>query len=550
MIIYSFDVFDTVLTRKVATPRDVFYAFLNESQIELRLQAERDARKISIYKDVTLEEIWTFACMNFPDAFPFEVSSYVDTEMKAEWDCVYGVPEILDKIDEVRKAGYKILYVSDMYLSSDFIRDLLGREGVLFDDSEIFVSSEMNRAKWDGSMWQYLRERFGKNTIIHTGDNIVSDVKMAKRYGVETVYFTDCHLVGSELDESLDTRERGKLRYLRLYNPYPKGTYNRDLYEVGTIAGPLMWEYARWLVDTLRDQKIQRTYCFARDCYILIDMLRKLCPEIDHRYFYCSRFATYFMKQRDDNAWVFDNELVRTLVSAPRKYARDRLKTKNIESDIKKRSDEQTLELHKYCVTSGLYDDEKMMFVDLGWHGTVQDKICRQILHRDVPLSMLFESNAFPSMRENYVFHECKIDMDMINLTEMLFCAPESTVKGYWDGHPILSEVMSGMNPDVWDAYYKGVMASEDIVLGLDDAQKLYRNFIHEKSERKKSLLKNFIVNNDLVEYHTYSVIYRYSKWEFVKFFMKQSPVRWWYMAKFHLFNKGWMNTKLLKMLP
>lgn len=83
--------------------------------------------------------------------------------------------DILEVFNGLVSRYKKIILVSDMYLSSDILHDILhqnGYEGYI----EIIVSCEVNARKDNGTMWEYLSQRYGDAEIIHVGDNESSDI--------------------------------------------------------------------------------------------------------------------------------------------------------------------------------------------------------------------------------------------------------------------------------------------------------------------------------------------------------------------------------------
>lgn len=76
----------------------------------------------------------------------------------------------------LKKAGKKILLLSDMYLTSDIIAKMLEKCGYSGWD-EIWISCEKGKRKDNDEMWKLFAEKYGTRPAIHIGDNAQSDVQ-------------------------------------------------------------------------------------------------------------------------------------------------------------------------------------------------------------------------------------------------------------------------------------------------------------------------------------------------------------------------------------
>lgn len=144
--IISFDVFDTLLIRPFAKPSDLFLYIENiEGDVgfcEARKKAEAFARRFySNQKDVNLNQIYD--CIT-----PVRYKSYKNIELQYEGELLKSNPAILDKYKYARAKNKKIIAVSDMYLPSDFIGQVLRKNGIIVDN--VFVSNEIGEIKSGG----------------------------------------------------------------------------------------------------------------------------------------------------------------------------------------------------------------------------------------------------------------------------------------------------------------------------------------------------------------------------------------------------------------
>ena len=131
--VISFDIFDTVLFRMVKKPTDIFEIAakkaINKGVLpsyitpiiykNIRKEAEKQARKqkkdISGHIEVNLKDI--MECL--PDYIGDCREQMIEFELRAEEELCYINPDIQEVIDYlVQKKKYKIIFISDMYLSS------------------------------------------------------------------------------------------------------------------------------------------------------------------------------------------------------------------------------------------------------------------------------------------------------------------------------------------------------------------------------------------------------------------------------------------------
>ena len=106
--VYSFDLFDTVLSRKTGTPKGIFcimrelltkQAQLERTWIEtfydLRIQAEKTARENAAGEEISLMEIYQTMKENHPE-IPAE--TLAELEMETERTYSFGIRETVNTI--------------------------------------------------------------------------------------------------------------------------------------------------------------------------------------------------------------------------------------------------------------------------------------------------------------------------------------------------------------------------------------------------------------------------------------------------------------------
>lgn len=313
--VYSFDVFDTAVIRRVAVPSDVFRIIgrrvaretANVSAIELiedffsaRLQAERAARESASRKECTLADIWMILRSILPELPRTCGEEY---ELAAERSVITANREVAARIAILRQSGAKIIFTSDTYLPKEFIRSELLRHGLAIETDACYVSSAVGVTKELGGLFAHIlqQEQISASEMHHYGDNAKSDYSVPKRLGISSELYR-----GSELNKwerALIGRNAvcqesgsflaGSMRVSRL-GPHDGGHENgvRDL--VSTFLGPVILMWASWVLGAAREDGVRRLYFAARDGYLVWRAARILAPdfgEIDCRYLKISRKA-------------------------------------------------------------------------------------------------------------------------------------------------------------------------------------------------------------------------------------------------------------------
>ena len=120
----SFDIFDTLLKRKVNKPEDVFQLMqLNiEEKIpdfkNKRIKAEEKARLINNPREITLDDIYD----NFVELDERQRDYFKKLELKFEKTVLVPNKPIVDLFNECIRNNKAVFIISDMYLPLVFIK--------------------------------------------------------------------------------------------------------------------------------------------------------------------------------------------------------------------------------------------------------------------------------------------------------------------------------------------------------------------------------------------------------------------------------------------
>ena len=303
----SFDVFDTLLTRRVDPPEMIHervaeaYSRLLEGSLsplallEVRRAAERALRSRSVgagldpecsYDD--LISSWVNEVEGHPCAHRADALRAIELEL--ETIALSPKPGIEAILASLVARGVPLIAASDMYLGSDHIKKLLDAKGLAKYFCHIYVSSDKMRCKGSGRLFLDILERHGcePSEVLHIGDNHVSDYKVPGRHGLEVIH----------LWEPDDLKRRAMLRHYRALaarNIYWRGRHLVQVaggvgkqdehagfyYRFGRdILGPVFCAFTLRLIERLAELRPSVMFFAARDGFLLQDLYNRMCAAL------------------------------------------------------------------------------------------------------------------------------------------------------------------------------------------------------------------------------------------------------------------------------
>lgn len=263
----SFDVFDTLLKRKVNNPNDVFNLMQRAVQDKIsnfaqkRIHAESQARSKNNSKEITLDSIYD--CMHGTSIEQKEQLKKL--ELKFEANILVPNKEMIDLFNLCKQANKQIYIISDMYLPLQFIEKIFKKNNIT-GYKKIYLSSKEKLTKRSGQIFDlYLKENsFKAEKCIHIGDSWHSDYKIPKSKGISAI-----HIPRNTIFSNSDIlKEQYLSNFIRLniYNKSIQDPYYKFGYEK---FGQFLWGYVKWLHKNFQDANIEKVFFFSRDGYIM-----------------------------------------------------------------------------------------------------------------------------------------------------------------------------------------------------------------------------------------------------------------------------------------
>lgn len=486
--IVSFDMFDTLIHRSVLRYEEIFEIVERKIKVlgfkKFRIRAEAAARILGSdmnIVDIKLEDI--YRQIHIPDG----LKKYA-MEVEMETEILFSKPNhrMKEIYKMVKNSGKKVIITTDMYLSRDTLVKMLDKCGYN-DYDEIFISSELNMTKRDGSIYNYILSAVNvkANKFIHIGDNYISDFINARKVGINAIHYEEIESVSSE-----NINNEISISIIEcLYRDLLMATQKPDPFFVQgfKVLGILLYGYCEWIRNKSKEQNISKLYFSSRDGFIVKKAWELLYPndtEFEIHYIYGSRYSFEIASlDTDDDALLVENiylvlkgrgllrgnkiEDILTLLGM-----KDHIKNitvdinKYINSDkdidqlksllyaninvIKTYANIQKQNIENYLDSISFYEDERVGLIDLGWRGRVQHSL-EKVIQNNKSKPHIFGMYLFLSNEEitKEIMKHCSLDayicgphknveladwpvreMDFI---EIFFTAPHGTVTEFRD---------------------------------------------------------------------------------------------------------------------
>lgn len=419
--VISFDIFDTLLMRKVLYPTDVFDLVEQRAAASglglvkgfknYRNQAEVSQDREGIGLDgiyATLQKM-----IHLTDE---EVAVLKKIEMEVERDVLMPRPVMVEAGRYAKSLGKKVLLVSDMYLPPAFLEKVLVENGIDFYD-KMYISDFYGTSKSE-NLFRIARQENPAGAYMHIGDNQLVDGWGARRRGI------DSFNIKSALEAFRSSGVSQPFKYLEKYNErlliglFLTRAYadpfvldkdaRRKVSDINDFAGlfvaPLAASFVSWLLNKVREQDFEAILFAARDGYAFKKMydeavskwrLSNMPPSI---YLYSSRKICLGLAMREDKdlEWMHSkirgrsrqvvNDIFKLGIAPVEEYDDDSesvwervlSRKEEIYDSSKKRCARYKVYLHRI----GLRSDGNYAFVEMCSQGTSQYALTAEVLRK------------------------------------------------------------------------------------------------------------------------------------------------------------------------
>jgi predicted HAD superfamily hydrolase len=453
----SLDCFDTLFWRKVVAPIDIFFELANHELFKdkkisayHRIDFEKKARHLKYIKsgvtEVTIEEIYKAGITSLSES---NIKDLVNAEIKTEIEFGFIFEPVFKLIQEAKNKNLKVIIVSDTYLSKKQLGYLLGEKSKNLIDmiDEIYTSSEISYSKANG-LWPRILpiNDIMPRDIIHIGDNLYSDYVNPIKNELNAIHFIqNTDKIESILDDRTNAGNQ-LIPSFRSTKPIPsyfhgifaaKEFNENEFTHLGyTAIGPVMYAFSLFLKQALGELSINKqSFKIAflmRDGYLPMKAYETLQKTESHAALDISRFTSIAASLTTEESifeifkdgihdgtaasimrqlLIPENIIEKYLLSNKDQKVNtleliDFIKNKDITNLIYENSSKFRKRLIEHIKSrTGVKENEKLILVDLGYNGTVQNRLAG-ILKKELLIDLfgiyLISNEKTPSQADRF----------------------------------------------------------------------------------------------------------------------------------------------------
>lgn len=339
--LFSFDIFDTLISRKVILPNVIFkimQRYLEENKDlnfpEILITNFENIRVTTekffyfricdnLKRDIVIDEIYELIGKNY-SLSDKQITFLKELELKIEIDNVVPIKKNIEIIKTLIKEHKRVILISDMYLPVNIIRRLLMTVDNVFENISIYVSCEYNAKKHDGKLFEKIREleNVDYSLWLHFGDNENADYKQPLKLGIFAVLFLYNKLKDYEqmlLNYNVNNLQNFKI--IGLIKSLCNNKITSQMEELGaSFGGPILFPYVYWVISEANKKNIKNLYFVSRDGYVLKEIadliIQKYNFNICTFYIYGSRVAWRdpVLNKENDKIILIKNYLKQCLI--------------------------------------------------------------------------------------------------------------------------------------------------------------------------------------------------------------------------------------------
>lgn len=560
--IISFDIFDTLILRNIFQPTDIFRILAKFAKDEFdiddffqkRVEGEKKARDKVKNSEADFQEIYD----EVEKLCGCNIEKIKQMELQLEMEFSVINPYMMEIWKYASEQKKIIIFISDMYLSSDFIKKLLKKNG--YKVEHLYVSNEYRKNKGSKELYELVGQELNckKTNWLHIGDNEYSDYKQAKEFGINAYHYKNVSTYYEGTKElSISESVLIGIQNNYLYNGIQENYWNKF---GAKNAFPIYFGFAKWLYDLTKEE--DNLFFLARDGYIIKKIYDMFCKMDENtiftNYIYVSRKVLQLpllgtmpeldkvIRQLTDrteldgeitlretlykvgirdmdkaekymNAFGFLN--LDEIVSPEKLYMAQNLIVK-LSGEVRKYFSDKRKLLERYFEQEKVNCWNKLNVMDVGWKGSSQEVI-EKILGKDVigyyfGTADTLSRNKFCTMY-GWIFDDWNpttVASEVyryINMYELLFSAPHGSTIDYKEENEKIIPVLNDnvIFNQVIKEFQETALELCKVAIKYNDymdiinpvvATEQYRKFLEEKNEDDirefEELTSDFLIGN------------------------------------------------------
>ncbi len=279
--VLSVDVFDTVLTRRISTD-----AALARTAARLAIRNGYWPGSVEEYLSLRDERAAMGPAQSAKDWFEgFEHADHlVENEAQLELAVLDEIAGAKSALDDIRAAGWKVVFLSDMHHGANEVRLWLETFDLALPHDEVISSSDLGVSKSQGDLFDRVRQLHGD--FIHVGNQLWADVAVAGTRGIRPIALR--HAESNRYERVVEEQQgdfgavlAAAARRARL-SVADNQTVDSEMERLGaSVVGPVMVGFYAWAREQALESGHRSMAFLARDGRLPFEIAHAL-PE-DHR---------------------------------------------------------------------------------------------------------------------------------------------------------------------------------------------------------------------------------------------------------------------------
>ena len=348
------------------------------------------------------------------------------------WSC-YANPTMNKASRILKERGFRLLFISDMYLGRRYVEPILEESGYsgVFDAG--YVSGDHSLLKRTGRLFDEVlaREGLEPGELLHVGDDPLGDGKQPAKKGIGTFVIRD----------KVAARRFRRLRYdhhrlihapqwsgvaAAAYSQSAPGVLATPEEAYGQrILGPIFAAFIHRVLERCREENIGRVYFIAREGFLLRQLYETIAetaldgePAPPATYLCVSRMTAFMAAMHGYSLreiaaaranvdlitvrnllapLTLDDEMLTEIVSGSGIHDADAelpsfyrtwppfqrvLEHPTLRKHVEHEGREARRLLIRYLEQLGFFDQQRVALVDVGWSGQIQDNLYAALRER------------------------------------------------------------------------------------------------------------------------------------------------------------------------
>lgn len=296
--VVSFDIFNTLLMRRLYLPIDVFLVVENKLQriygkdiafVEWRKRAS------AVLDNPSIDEIYVklMELTGWDEKLAEEAKAF---ELEAEQYFISPRHDMVELYREICQEK-EVFLISDMYYPKEILGELLKQKGIQVGLDHLLISCDTKKSKESGELWKYYSQRIIKGRkAIHVGDEEEADGNQPRKYGIESwliwspamlLQHSSLKMIVPHIQSLRASVVIGFIEYKLFNSPFSlnetkgKVIFKNEKDAGYCLLGNLLCEFFQWLLTQAKSEHVQQLAFFAREGYLLTGLFDEYCSLID-----------------------------------------------------------------------------------------------------------------------------------------------------------------------------------------------------------------------------------------------------------------------------